>query len=68
MIVNNPPPRIDVDLRMIDGLRSVINDELNRLAKEYKESSLKTKKEEFRETYWTWRYILRLINKDITHD
>jgi hypothetical protein len=34
MIVNNPPPRIDVDRRMIDGLRSVINDELNRLAKE----------------------------------
>jgi hypothetical protein len=68
MIVNNPPPRIDVDLRMIDGLRSVINDELNRLAKEHKKSSLKTKKEGCRKAYWTWRYILRLINKDITHD
>jgi hypothetical protein len=68
MIVNNPPPRIDVDLRMIDGLRSVINDELNRLAKEYKESSLKIKKEGCRKAYWTWRYILRLIDTDIIHD
>jgi hypothetical protein len=44
MIVNNPPPRIDVDLRMIDGLRSVINDELNRLAKEHKKVALRPRK------------------------
>jgi hypothetical protein len=68
MIVNNPPPRIDVDLRIINGLRRVINDELDRLAKEYKESSLKTKKEWCRKAYWTWRYILRLIDTDIIHD
>jgi hypothetical protein len=59
---------IDIDLRKINKLRSVINDELDRLAKDYKESNLKTKKEDFRETYWTWRYILRLIDTDITHD